>query len=56
MGFVPSKALWLQRGARFFFYIQNIVQIHFSINILNAKNIPLLFLGLDAIIDLLTDI
>ena len=31
MGFLLSKVFGLEKGARFFFYIYDIIQIHFSI-------------------------
>ena len=34
MGFLPSKTLWFERVARFFFYVHNIIKIHFPVCIM----------------------
>ena len=34
MGFLPSKILWFERVARFFFYVHNVIKIHFSVYIM----------------------
>lgn len=38
MSFLPSKALRLQRVARFFFNVHNIIQVHLSIIIMSNNH------------------